>query len=180
MKMMTNWLMKMEKSSTPRGKNPVPQPKWHMFCYFFVDNLRKYETITNHSVLDDEVHPQNLGYDVPMCSVLFLLILLKSLQHWYVIAINQVDKCIEVLDSLSVDCQEKITTNAHAISGLYKVIQQTRKNVDSEFHKNDCGFYVLRFMEHWTGGRFNTSQLEVNSTPTLMMICCMHNTISFN
>ncbi|KAG5524439.1 hypothetical protein RHGRI_031184 [Rhododendron griersonianum] len=26
----------------------------------------------------------------------------------------------------------------------------------------DCGFYTLRFMEHWTGGRMNTRELEAN------------------
>ncbi|KAF7132548.1 hypothetical protein RHSIM_Rhsim09G0072800 [Rhododendron simsii] len=178
MKMMTNWLMTMEKSATPRGNNQVPQPKRHMFSCFFVENLQKYETITNPSVLDDEVDPEILGYDLAMCSVLFLPVLLKSPKHWYVIAINQVDKRLEVLDPLSVNCQEKITANADAISGLYKVLQRTRKNLHSDFHIHDCGFYVLRFMEHWTGGRFNTSQLEVNSTPTLVIICRMHNTIA--
>ncbi|KAF7123079.1 hypothetical protein RHSIM_Rhsim12G0083900 [Rhododendron simsii] len=149
----------------------VFKPRGHMSS---MENLQKYETITNPSVLDDEVDPKILGYDLTMCSVLFLPVLLKSPKHWYVIAINQVDKCLEVLDSLSLDCQEKITANAHVISGLYKVLQRTRKNLHSEFHKwpivhpivpqqnntHDCGFYVLRFMEHWTGGRFNTSQLE--------------------
>ncbi|KAI8532303.1 hypothetical protein RHMOL_Rhmol11G0203300 [Rhododendron molle] len=26
----------------------------------------------------------------------------------------------------------------------------------------DCGFYTIRFMEHWTGGRMNTRELEAN------------------
>ncbi|KAI8535932.1 hypothetical protein RHMOL_Rhmol10G0214200 [Rhododendron molle] len=26
----------------------------------------------------------------------------------------------------------------------------------------DCGFYTLRFMEHWTGGMMNTCELEAN------------------
>ncbi|KAI8534488.1 hypothetical protein RHMOL_Rhmol10G0093800 [Rhododendron molle] len=63
------------------------KPRGHMSLF---ENLRKHETIRNHAVLNDEVHPQNLGYDVAMCSV---------------------------------------------ISGLYKVMQWTRKNLNKEFHE---------------------------------------------
>ncbi|KAI8554970.1 hypothetical protein RHMOL_Rhmol05G0137500 [Rhododendron molle] len=31
----------------------------------------------------------------------------------------------------------------------------------------DCRFYTIRLMEHWTGGRMNTRELEVNTTGTL-------------
>ncbi|KAI8573328.1 hypothetical protein RHMOL_Rhmol01G0268700 [Rhododendron molle] len=33
-------------------------------------------------------------------------------------------------------------------------------DVPQQSNTHDCGFYTLKFMEHWTGGRMNTRELE--------------------
>ncbi|KAI8553429.1 hypothetical protein RHMOL_Rhmol05G0015100 [Rhododendron molle] len=78
--------------------------------------------------------------------VLFLPVLLTDIEHWYCVVVNLVDKRIEVLDSMALQ------------STVKKVATVTVVSTGQAWH--DCGFYTLKFMEHWTGGRMNTRELE--------------------
>ncbi|KAF7150301.1 hypothetical protein RHSIM_Rhsim02G0111500 [Rhododendron simsii] len=61
------------------------------------------------------------------------------------------------------------------VSALFNVLKRTRlmdypwknwiihhSDVLQQNNIFDCGFYTLRFMEHWTGGRMNAREQEAN------------------
>ncbi|XP_058216850.1 uncharacterized protein LOC131327729 [Rhododendron vialii] len=106
---------------------------------------------------------------------LFLPILLATADHWICVVINLVDKRIDILDSMKLKTEEKTVATADVVSALFTILKRTRpmdypwKNwiihhpdVPQQNNIFDCGFYTLRFMEHWTGGRMNTRELEGN------------------
>ncbi|KAF7129249.1 hypothetical protein RHSIM_Rhsim10G0108400 [Rhododendron simsii] len=162
------WLMKEEQDKSEKTRG-VPIPERHMFSSTFVGNLRRLKKLKNQKVLNERVDPDIIGYD------LFLSILLATCEHWLCVVINLVDKRIDVLDSMNIKTNEKTLAIAEVVSALFNVLKRTRtmdypwKNwiihhPDVPQQKNifDCGFYTLRFMEHWTGGRINTRDLEAN------------------
>ncbi|XP_058202858.1 uncharacterized protein LOC131317316 [Rhododendron vialii] len=168
------WLMKEEKERSPK-KYGVSIPRRHMFSSTFVENLRNIRTLKKQNVLTDRVDPNILGYDVAMCNLLFLPILLATANHWFSVVINLVDKRIDILDSMKLKSEEKTLATADVVSALFTILKRTRpmdypwKNwiihhpdVPQQNNIFDCGFYTLRFMEHWTGGRMNTRELEGN------------------
>ncbi|KAI8568219.1 hypothetical protein RHMOL_Rhmol02G0181100 [Rhododendron molle] len=124
---------------------------------------------------------KNYGLPIPPRHIfsstfaLFLPILLPTCEHWFCVVINLVEKRIVVLDSMNLNTQEKTQAIAEVVSALVTVLKRTRpmectwKNwiihhpdVPQQKNTFDCGFYTLRFMEHWTGGRMNTRELEPN------------------
>ncbi|KAG5539083.1 hypothetical protein RHGRI_019587 [Rhododendron griersonianum] len=135
------WLMKEEKEKSPK-QSGVPIPTRHMFSSTFV---------------------------------LFLPILLVTGDHWFCVVINLVDKRIDVLDSMKLKSDEKTVATADVVSALFSILKRTRKmeypwnnwnvhhtDVPQQNNIFDCGFYTFRFMEHWTGGKMNTREVEVN------------------
>ncbi|KAI8549297.1 hypothetical protein RHMOL_Rhmol06G0014800 [Rhododendron molle] len=134
------WLMKEEKRKAST-KNGVPIPTRHMFSTTFV---------------------------------LFLPIFLATCEHWFCVVINLVEKRIDVLDSMNQKSEEKTIAIAEVVAALFSVLKRTHdrmeypwtnwviKQADVPQQNNlvDCGFYTLRFMEHWTGGRMNTREVE--------------------
>ncbi|KAI8533900.1 hypothetical protein RHMOL_Rhmol10G0046500 [Rhododendron molle] len=139
---MTEWLMKEEKAKAPI-KDGVPRPSRHMFSSYFV---------------------------------LFLPVLLTDIEHWYCVVVNLVDKRIEVLDSMALQSTVKKVATVTVVRMLFNVLSRTRTtqqlptpwhdwhvhepHVPQQSNTHDCGFYTLKFMEHWTGGRMNTRELE--------------------
>ncbi|KAG5536179.1 hypothetical protein RHGRI_023836 [Rhododendron griersonianum] len=110
-----------------------------------------------------------------MSNLLFLPIMLATCDHWFCVVINLVDKRIDVLDSMKLKSTEKTSATADVVSALFSILKRTTQmeypwnkwNVhhpDVPQQKNifDCGFYTFRFMEHWTGGKMNTRELEAN------------------
>ncbi|KAI8555102.1 hypothetical protein RHMOL_Rhmol05G0148300 [Rhododendron molle] len=105
---------------------------------------------------------------------LFLPIFLATCEHWFCVVINLVEKRIDVLDSMNQKSEEKTIAIAEVVAALFSVLKRTHdrmeypwtnwviKQADVPQQNNlvDCGFYTLRFMEHWTGGRMNTRELE--------------------
>ncbi|KAI8548452.1 hypothetical protein RHMOL_Rhmol07G0274900 [Rhododendron molle] len=134
------WLMKEEKRKAST-KNGVPIPTRHMFSTTFM---------------------------------LFLPIFLATCEHWFCVVINLVEKRIDVLDSMNQKSEEKTIAIAEVVAALFSVLKRTHdrmeypwtnwviKQADVPQQNNlvDCGFYTLRFMEHWTGGRMNTREVE--------------------
>ncbi|KAI8547567.1 hypothetical protein RHMOL_Rhmol07G0206300 [Rhododendron molle] len=134
------WLMKEEKRKAST-KNGVPIPTRHMFSTTFV---------------------------------LFLPIFLATCEHWFCVVINLVEKRIDVLDSMNQKSEEKTIAIAEVVAALFSVLKRTHdrmeypwtnwviKQADVPQQNNlvDCGFYTLRFMEHWTGVRMNTREVE--------------------
>ncbi|XP_058212185.1 uncharacterized protein LOC131324290 [Rhododendron vialii] len=106
---------------------------------------------------------------------LFLPVLLTDIEHWYCVVVNLVDKRIEVLDSMVLKTTDKKVAIVTVVGMLFNVLSRTRTRqlhtpwIDWDVHEpevpqqsntHDCGFYTLKFMEHWTGGRMNTRELE--------------------
>ncbi|KAI8539617.1 hypothetical protein RHMOL_Rhmol09G0197100 [Rhododendron molle] len=131
------WLMKEQKEKAKKNYG-LPIPTRHMFSSTFA---------------------------------LFLPILLPTCEHWFCVVINLVEKRIDVLDSMNLKSDEKTQAIAEVVSALFNVLKRTRtmeypwKNWlihHADVPQVDCGFYTLRFMENWTGGRMNTRELEAN------------------
>ncbi|KAG5560279.1 hypothetical protein RHGRI_003543 [Rhododendron griersonianum] len=146
------WLMKEEKEKSP-NKHGVAIPTRHMFSSTFV---------------------------------LFLPILLATSEHWYCVVINLVEKRIDVLDSMKLKSDEKTSATADVVSALFTILKRTRPidyqqnnwiihhpSVPQQINIFDCGFYTLRFMEHWTGGRMNTRELEM-----LFKLAALHSSVT--
>ncbi|KAE9444637.1 hypothetical protein C3L33_23465, partial [Rhododendron williamsianum] len=71
---------------------------------------------------------------------------------------------------------DKKVATVKVVRMLFNVLSQTRTKqqlhtpwndwrvhepeVPQQSNMHDCGFYTLKFMEHWTGGRMNTRELE--------------------
>ncbi|KAG5548719.1 hypothetical protein RHGRI_014169 [Rhododendron griersonianum] len=146
------WLMKEEKEKSP-NKHGVAIPTRHMFSSTFV---------------------------------LFLPILLATSEHWYCVVINLVEKRIDVLESMKLKSDEKTSATADVVSALFTILKRTRPidyqqnnwiihhpSVPQQINIFDCGFYTLRFMEHWTGGRMNTRKLEM-----LFKLAALHSSVT--
>ncbi|XP_058217570.1 uncharacterized protein LOC131328671 [Rhododendron vialii] len=112
---MTEWLMKQEKAKAPI-KDGVPRPTRHMFSSSFVNNLLNFDKVQDQKVIEDPVDANMLGYDVAMCNLLFLPVLLNDIEHWYCVVVNLVDKRIEVLDSMVLQTTDKKVANATVVS----------------------------------------------------------------
>ncbi|KAG5528217.1 hypothetical protein RHGRI_028975 [Rhododendron griersonianum] len=126
------WLMKEEKEKSPK-QSGVPIPTRHMFSSTFV---------------------------------LFLPILLVTGDHWFCVVINLVDKRIDVLDSMKLKSDEKTVATADVVSALFSILKRTRKMEypwnNWNVHHPDVPQQNNMFMEHWTGGKMNTREVEVN------------------
>ncbi|KAG5516558.1 hypothetical protein RHGRI_037315 [Rhododendron griersonianum] len=102
-----------------------------------------------------------------LCMQLFLPILLATCDHWFCVVINLVDKRIDVLDSMKLKSTEKTSATADVVSALFSILKRTTQmeypwnkwNV----HHPDVPQQKNMFMEHWTGGKMNTRELEVKS-----------------
>ncbi|KAG5563500.1 hypothetical protein RHGRI_006060 [Rhododendron griersonianum] len=176
---MIEQLMKEEKAKAPM-KDGVPRPTQHMFSSVFVYNLLNFAKVQDQKVLDDAIDVNILGYDVAMCNLasftLFLPVLLTDIEHWYCVVVNLVDKRIEVVDSMVLKTTDKKVATKTVVGMLFNVLSRTRTRrqlptpwnewhvyepaVSQQDNTHDCGFYTLKFMEHWTGGRMNTRELE--------------------
>ncbi|KAG5544828.1 hypothetical protein RHGRI_017323 [Rhododendron griersonianum] len=113
---------------------------------------------------------------ISLCMQLFLPVLLTDIEHWYCVVVNLVDKRIEVVDSMVLKTTDKKVATKTVVGMLFNVLSRTRTkrqlptpwnewhlhepSVPQQHNTHDCGFYTLKFMEHWTGGRMNTRELE--------------------
>ncbi|KAG5565360.1 hypothetical protein RHGRI_001306 [Rhododendron griersonianum] len=101
-----------------------------------------------------------------MSNLLFLPILLATCDHWFCVVINLVDKRIDVLDSMKLKSTEKTSATADVVSALFSILKRTTQmeypwnkwNV----HHPDVPQQKNMFMEHWTGGKMNTRELEIS------------------
>ncbi|KAI8538282.1 hypothetical protein RHMOL_Rhmol09G0090300 [Rhododendron molle] len=118
------WLMKEEKRKAPK-KNGVHIPTRHMFSSTFVGNLRNIRNLKKQNVVNDRVDPNILGYDVTMCNLLFMSILLATCEHWFCVVINLVEKRIDVLHSMNLKSDEKTIAIAEVVSALFSVLKRT-------------------------------------------------------
>ncbi|KAG5549270.1 hypothetical protein RHGRI_014581 [Rhododendron griersonianum] len=107
---------------------------------------------------------------------LFLPLLLTDVEHWYCVVVNLVDKWIEVLDSMVLQTTDKKIATVTVVGMLFNLLSQIRikrqlltpwnewhvyePEVPQQSNTHDCGFYTLKFMEHWMGGWMNTRELE--------------------
>ncbi|KAF7135237.1 hypothetical protein RHSIM_Rhsim08G0133000 [Rhododendron simsii] len=91
---------------------------------------------------------------------------MATCEHWFCVVINLVDKRIDVLDSMNVKTDEKTSAIADVVSALFNVLKRTRPmdypRKNWIIHHPDVPQQNNMFMEHWTGGRMNTSELEAN------------------
>ncbi|XP_058216822.1 uncharacterized protein LOC131327697 [Rhododendron vialii] len=118
---------------------------------------------------------------------LFLPVLLTNIEHWYCVVVNLVDKRIEVLDSMVLQTTDKKVANVTVVRMLFNVLSRTRSRqqlhtpwndwhvhepkVPQQSNTHDCGFYTLKLMEHWTGGRMNTRELEDHVGADAIDVC---------
>ncbi|XP_042519672.1 uncharacterized protein LOC122093401 isoform X2 [Macadamia integrifolia] len=104
---------------------------------------------------------KNLDYNLTRCELLFIPICLDN--HWFLYVINLKDQRIDILDSIRrknvpdithqiVDTCERILTllNEGRILSISKW-SQDRPQLPLQTNLNDCGVFMLKFMECWNG-----------------------------
>ncbi|KAI8567153.1 hypothetical protein RHMOL_Rhmol02G0098100 [Rhododendron molle] len=181
--MMMMMMMKEKKKEKDKDKEKKKKKR----DVFKMDGGKIY---LSHEMLHEVFKPR--GH---MSTLLFLPVLLTDIEHWYCVVVNLVDKRIEVLDSMELRSTDKNVATRTVVGMLFNVLTRTRTKrqlptpwtdwhgheleVPQQSNTHDCGFYTSKFMEHWTGGRMNTRELEVNSRPNTSYVIhlCLHRTL---
>ncbi|KAG5556930.1 hypothetical protein RHGRI_007238 [Rhododendron griersonianum] len=127
------------------------------------------------TVLRDDCDPDKLGYDLLKCDMLFLPVLESD--HWFCVCISLVESRVFILDSMkaaaeNLDQLEQVRIIQQNLFALLKKRPTRRSRNDSHMFTthyadvpqqsniHDCGIYVMKFVDHWDGRTYPSSELQ--------------------